>query len=275
MPRGVPKAGFRRTKNQLNGPVTVTKFMGGVSTPAPVAPVRPSEFSAIERFQFIEDFTNMIIDGEENSFVLTGSGGIGKTTKVTQTLLARGLTEDTPEQPTGDFISIKGFSTPRALYETLYFYKDKIIVLDDADQIFKDPLGANLLKAALDDKPRRVISWNSSRENDEIPARFTYTGRIIFISNLSISQFPQAIISRSQKVDVTLTVEEKVDIIAEVFKAVDAEEEYKADVLAFVRKYAAEANDLNIRSAVKLIPLRRRFGKKWERIAKYSFTVGA
>ena len=166
---------------------------------------------------------------------------------------------------------IRGFSTPKALYETLFEFKDKILILDDADQVFRDPLGSNLLKAALDDKKVRVINWNTSREDEDVPNRFTYTGKIIFISNLSITQFPQAIISRSQKVDLTLNVEEKIDIITEVFKHVEKPVKMKADVLAFVVKHAKKANDLNIRSAMNLFPIVEECGSNWERIAEYSF----
>jgi transcriptional regulator len=96
---------------------------------------------------------------------------------------------------------------------------------------------------------------------------------VIFISNKHISQFPQAIVSRSQKVDVTLTTDEIVEIIEHVFeKRDDISTEVKSDVLEFVKENASEATDLNIRSATALITLRNKFGaNKWKRIAKYSF----
>jgi hypothetical protein len=238
---------------------------------ADAEPVQKCEFSPAERFTFISKFVQLLHKGVINSFIVTGSGGIGKTTAVANTLADLGLREDTPDQPMGDYMVIRGFSTPRALYETLFTYKDKILVLDDADQVFKDPLGANLLKAALDDKKERIINWNSSREDFDVPPRFTYTGKIIFISNLSINNFPQAIVSRSQKVDMTLTNEEKVEVIAHVFDKIDRDKNVKTDVFNFVKQYAEEAKDLNIRSAVSLLTLRENFGNDWERIAKYSF----
>jgi Cdc6-like AAA superfamily ATPase len=230
------------------------------------------EFSVMERFGFIHKFVTLLSRGTINSFVLTGSGGIGKTTAVMETLSKLGYREDTPDQPAGDFIVIRGFSTPRALYETLFQFKDKVIVMDDADQVFRDPLGANLLKAALDDKKVRIVNWNTSREDSDIPSRFTYTGKIVFVSNLSISQFPQAIVSRSQKVDLTLNIEEKVEIIGEVFKKIKHNDKQKADVLEFVKENATKAKDLNIRSAVALLVLRENFGDDWKRIAEYSFS---
>ena len=159
-----------------------------------VAPVTKSEFTPMERFGFASKFVQLLHKGAINSFIFTGSGGIGKTTAVTNTLSELGLKEDTPEQPGGDFLTIKGFSTPRALYDTLYLYNGKILVLDDADQVFKDPLGANLIKAALDDKKERIITWNSSREDEEIPNRFVYKiGRAhVNSSHIRLSRMPSS-----------------------------------------------------------------------------------
>ena len=118
---------------------------------------------------------------------------------------------------------------------------------------------------------RSIITWNSSREDDEIPNRFVYTGRVIFVSNLSIDQFPQAIVSRSQKVDMTLTVDEKVEIIGDVFSKMPIADDVRKDVFEFVSEHATKAKDLNVRSAAALITLRENFGVNWKRIAKYSF----
>jgi hypothetical protein len=90
---------------------------------------------------------------------------------------------------------------------------------------------------------------------------------------LSIDNFPQALVSRSQKVDLTLTTDEKVEIIDHVFGQMDTDKKVRSDVMAFVRKYAHNAKDLNVRSATSLITLRENFGDDWEDIARYSFCV--
>lgn len=249
----------------------VLRKAGMASTAVEASQPAKCEFSPLERYEFIRKFVHLTARGIINSTVITGSGGIGKTTAVCKALAELGLKEDTPDQPTGDFIVIRGFSTPRALYDTLYQYKDRIVVLDDADGIFKDPTAANIIKAALDDKKTRVISWGTSREDGDTPSRFNYDGQMIFVSNLSINQFPQAIVSRSQKVDLTLTVDEKVEVIESVFNQVEATDKVKSEVMDFVKRYAHEAKDLNIRSATQLLVLRNEFGADWERIAKYSF----
>ena len=112
-----------------------------------------------------------------------------------------------------------------------------------------------------------MVGWKTCIVTKVVPRQIL----IVFISNLSITQFPQAIISRSQKVDLTLNTEEKVDIITEVFKHIEHPAKAKADVLEFVKEHAKKANDLNIRSAVSLLVLRENFGSDWKRIAEYSF----
>jgi len=257
-----------KRKNLKHLEYVLRKSIQAESVAVPV--VVKSEFTPMERFNFASQFVQLLHKGAINSFIMTGSGGIGKTTNVTNTLEKLGLREDKPEEP-GDYLVIRGFSTPRALYETLYLYNDKILVLDDADQVFKDPLGANLLKAALDDKKERIITWSSSREDEEVPNRFVYTGKVIFVSNLSINNFPQAIVSRSQKVDLTLTIDEKVEVIGDVFNKMNLQADIRKDVFEFVKKHAKDAKDLNVRSAASLITLRENFGDEWKRIAKYSF----
>jgi len=227
-------------------------------------------FSVPERFDFINQFVGLVSSGKINSFILVGSGGIGKSHSVTEALKTTGLTEETMDQ-WGDFLFIKGYSTPKFLYRTLFENNGKIIVFDDCDQAFKDPIAANILKAALDDKDERVITWGSESKDDELPSRFQFTGRVIFISNLSIHNFPQAIISRSAKVNLELTVQEKVERIVEIFKNIDADELHKKDVVSFIHRYADQASDLNIRSSLNLLRIRQNVNDNWERLALYQW----
>jgi len=224
------------------------------------------QFSVTERFGFINQFVTLVSLKKLNSFILTGSGGLGKTYSVIEGLKKSGKKEDK------DFVVIRGYSTAKALYRNLFENNGKVIIFDDADSVHKDAVGANILKAALGSEDRRMISWNSERaESDDLPSRFQFTGRVIFISNLSQDQFPQAIISRSMKVDLTLNTEEKVERIVEVFKSIKAEVTVKDEVLTFIKKYADEASDLNIRSALAVLKLRQDIGANWERLALYNF----
>jgi len=229
------------------------------------------KFSVTERFQFIDQFVTLVGNRKLNSFILTGSGGLGKTHAVIEGLKRKGLKEDTIMEE-GDFIFIRGYSTAKALYRTLWEQNGKVIIFDDADSVHKDPIGANILKAALGSEEKRVISWGAEfPESESLPNRFEFRGRVVFISNLSQEQFPQALLSRSMKVDLTLNTEEKLERIRQVFGSIDGEPDEKAEVLEFVDKYADVASDLNIRSCLNILKLKRDIGDNWERLALYNF----
>lgn len=230
-----------------------------------------SEFSVDERFTFISQFVGMIKRKVMNSMIITGDGGLGKTYTVINTLKQMGLKELGVGDYDGDFVVIKGYSTAKAMYRTLWENNGKIIIFDDADSVHKDPIGANILKGALDSEPKRVITWGAEFARDEeLPNRFEFTGQVIFISNLPLVKFPQALLSRSMKVDLTLTTDEKVERIAHVFNEVDADADDKNVVLEFIRKNASKFTDLNVRSALNVLKLRNDLGVDYERIALYT-----
>lgn len=255
----------------------VAKEFGVVTSGTVVFETPKSEFTVKERFEFVEEFTKLVAKGIIPSLVVTGSGGLGKSHTVTESLKAIGKKEDTIGSVDGDFLVIKGYTTPRGMYETLYDNNGKIIIYDDADDAFKDPIGANILKAALDSGDTRVISWGaSSAKDDPYPSRFEFTGKVIFISNLSISKFPQAILSRSMLADVTLNTEEKIERIEQVFSG-DKNKRFsnddKNEVIEFIRENASKFKDLNIRSAYNALKMKLALGDNWKRMALYSATL--
>lgn len=231
--------------------------------------VQKSEFSVSDRFTFISQFIQMIGHGDINSMVITGDPGIGKSYSVVHNLTDLGLEEIIMDND-GDFIVIKGFSTARALYETLWTYNNKIVIFDDADNIHKDPVASNLLKAALDSSPNRIMSWGAKiPDSEELPSRFQFTGRCIFISNMSINQFPQALLSRSFCVDLTLTIDEKLERIDTVLANYPGKTD---EVMSFLRDNSTKLKDVSIRSALAVLKLANSL-KDWERLALYTLTV--
>lgn len=234
-----------------------------------VEPVK-SDFSVTQRFDFISKFVKLISKNHINSLIVTGSPGIGKTHTVNEILQESGLIEDTIGE-TGDYIAIKGHSTAKALYRLLWENNGKVIIFDDADSAFKDPISANLLKGALDSIPKRVISWHAEfSESEELPNRFEFTGRVVFISNLSIKDFPQALISRSFCVDLSLNMDEKIERIEHIFSKIKADR--KTEVLDFIRSNKTKMKDLNVRMACNTLKLANSMDE-WEDIALYSMTL--
>lgn len=257
------------------------------------------KFTVSERFQFIERFTKGVANGVYPSLVVVGDPGVGKSYTVIETLKKQGLKEIITQddldlriknaesddeierliletwESAGDFIVIKGFSTPKMLYRLLWEYNGKIIVIDDADSAFKHPDAANVLKAALDSNEHRIITWGAEKRSadDELPMRFSFTGRVIFISNLPLASFPQAILSRSIHVDLTLSIEEKIERIEQIFA--NADSKAAKDVIEFIRKYAKTIKEISVRTAIMLMKIRtaEQDDHMFERMALYYVTA--
>ena len=120
----------RGRKNPSEAPVRkplVTK------TPAFIQKMDNKVFHVNERFEFLEKAVGMVASGVQPSVVISGAGGLGKTYTVKKTLLGFGLHDITgiPEKEVvrsdSDFIFIKGFSTAKNLYRSLYNNRNSVL----------------------------------------------------------------------------------------------------------------------------------------------------
>jgi hypothetical protein len=277
MPRGVPKAGYRRTKNQLNGPVTVTKFN---TEPAPAV---ESRFSINERFGFVSDMVTMLAIGDQASVIVTGPGGLGKSFTVTQALRQSGLQDVslTEDFEVGEAISknayrvVRGYSTAKGLYRALYENRNGVLVFDDTDSILRDPVSLNLLKAALDSYSRRIITYRADIRDDDLPQSFEFKGRVVFISNLSSSQIDQAILSRSMVVDLSMTTQQKVDRMRYLIDAPEFMPEFsramKLDALNLIDDVKDRVRELSLRSLIQCTKIRKSNPNgNWKQLAEFA-----
>jgi len=274
MPRGVPRAGFRKTKNQQNGPVTVTKFN---TEPAPVV---ESRFSINERFGFVSDMVTMLAKGDQASVIVTGPGGLGKSFTVTQSLRQAGMKDMSLAEigaPVGkkNYVVVKGYSTAKGLYRTLYENKDGVLVFDDTDSILRDPVSLNLLKAALDSYSRRIITYRADIRDEDLPQSFEFKGRVIFISNLSSSQIDQAILSRSMVVDLSMTTQQKVDRMRFLVDAPEFMPEFpramKLDALNLIDNVKDYVRELSLRSLIQCTKIRKANpNDNWKQLAEFA-----
>lgn len=248
-------------------------------------PTLSEKFNINERFGFVENLVEMIASGLTPSAVITGEGGLGKTYTVNKTLVASGLKDlsDAGALEIGStinrqntFTSVKGFSTAKGLYRTLYENKDSVIVFDDCDSILKDPVALNLLKSALDSYGKRIISWMAEAgfgREDDLPRSFEFKGRVIFISNLSQDKIDQAIRSRSMMVDLTMSEDQKIERM-EVISASDEflpefSAEYKKDALELIRSLKNDAKEISLRTLISVTKIRASGNKNWKGMAQY------
>lgn len=250
--------------------------------------VTVEKFGINQRFGFVEKIVGMVAQGVQPSAVITGQGGLGKTYTVMKTLQSSGLidyTELVSKLPVGSkvdmtkcFVQIKGYSTPKGLYRTLFENQNATIVFDDCDSILKDPVALNLLKGALDSYSKRIISWNAEGfgKDDELPRSFEFKGRIVFISNMDQDKIDQAIRSRSMMIDLTMTDDQKIDRMEHIAESDEFLPEYdaviKADALSLIREIKDECKEISLRTLISVAKIRAANPKDYKDLAVYVLT---
>lgn len=277
MPRGVPKAGFRMTKNRIaaGGAPVVSKTVQ--------APVAESRFTINQRFGFVSDMVMMLARGDQASVVVTGPGGLGKSFTVTKALSDIGMTDvslvddfvvGSTLNTKKSFRVIKGYSTPKGLYRTLYENREGVIVFDDCDSVLKDPVSLNLLKGALDSYSRRIISWRADMKDEELPTSFEFKGRVVFISNLASTQIDQAIITRSMAVDLSMTNDQKIERMRHLLDSGEFMPEFdkahKVDAMNLIDSLKDSVKELSLRTLIQVTKIRKSAGSNWRNLAEYT-----
>ena len=256
-----------------NGRVTRLPASVVGKVPEDVADPKLSFMTVVEKrdpkdmFDNLEKLTKMVGRGIQPSLVVTGGAGLGKTFLVKKTLADMGLEE------AKQFVHFKGRATAAGLFVTLYENCDKIIVLDDCDSVFKDADAVNLLKAALDSYDTRKISYISTKPlkdtyGDPVPRHFEFTGKIIFISNLSQATLDDAVKSRSFVSDITMTQEQMFLRIEQLMDDMESRipETAKQQALSIMKELHEKYSgvEINLRSFIKAID------RDWETFAPAS-----
>ena len=223
-----------------------------------------TEFTINQRFEFLGNLTQMVIGGVTPSLIIVGEGGLGKTHSVTQTIKANDVDEDC-------YIFLKGYSTARGLYNTLYDNNGKLIIFDDCDSVLEDKVAINILKSALDSYERRTISWMAKmNKSDEYPQQFDFTGRIIFISNKSKEKIDEAIRTRSLTVDLTMTPDDKIERMGSILGSILPEYsiEVKKQALEFLKTVKDDVS-LNMRMLIMVTKMASTYPDTWRGLASY------
>jgi len=241
-----------------------------------------TKFDINKRFGFVEQLVKMVSSGVQASAIITGQGGLGKTYTVQKTLEAAGYTDlsnladfqaGAVINKTKTYTMVKGYSTPKGLYRTLFELNNSVIVFDDCDDVLKDATALNLLKGALDSNGRRIISWRADFRDEDLPRSFEFTGRIIFISNLDQSRIDQAIRSRSMMIDLTMTDDQKIDRMAFIAKSPEFMPEFddscKTDALELIRELKDSAKEISLRTLMSVTKIRSAGEADWKGLAEY------
>ena len=267
----------------------------------PVVPEIPP-FSIKERFEFLEELIMLVIDGDAKSLVISGEGGVGKTHTVLKTMSNAGkinvntilpslddldiVPDDNEEEiedkilsqidkPKGDFIVVKGHSSPKALYRLMYENRDRTIIFDDCDSVLKDSDAISLFKSALDTYEDRWVSWyveKSFGQESDLPLSFKFKGNIIFISNMPLYKIDEAVKTRCFKVDLSMTKPQRIEHMRNVIHDVmpDVDTELKHESLNLLEEHMHVTEDINFRSLMNVITIRNSKSKNWKKLGVYA-----
>ena len=263
----------------------LASMVGDIEQAIVVATEKQNKYGINQRFEFVEKLVNMVASGVQPSAVITGEGGLGKTFTVTKTLEANGYKDisDLADFQVGTIINtrkcftmVKGYSTAKGLYRTLFENNKSIIVFDDCDAVLKDPVALNLLKGALDSYGKRIISWNADMRDDDLPRSFNFEGRVIFISNMDQDRIDQAIRSRSMMIDLSMSADQKIDRMEYIAKSdefmPEFEMQHKMDALQLIREVANDAKEISLRTLISVTKIRSS-NKDWKEMATYLLTA--
>ena len=282
----IAKVGTKTIKSYSKAYVErkVRALTGDMVEAVAVATEKSNRFSINTRFGFVEKLVTMVSAGVQPSAVITGEGGLGKTYTVTKTLESNGYKDisSLAEFEVGAVINtrkcftmVKGYSTAKGLYRTLFENNKSIIVFDDCDAVLKDPVALNLLKGALDSYGKRIISWNADMRDEDLPRSFEFTGRVIFISNMDQSRIDQAIRSRSMMIDLSMTLDQKIERMEHIALSAEFLPEYdkkiKTDALALIREIKDDCKEISLRTLIAVAKVRAS-NKDWKDLATYMLT---
>lgn len=238
-----------------------------------------------ERFGMLTEMTKAVKRGDVRAMIVSGPPGVGKSHGVEE-VLERYKTLETLGG-SKKYEVVKGAMSPIGLYCKLFNFadKDNVIVFDDCDSIFDEPLALNILKAALDSKKTRTINWNTDSfklRNEGVPDSFKFEGSAIFITNLKFDHVKskklrdhlEALESRCHYIDLTIdTDREKMLRIRQVISdgmldTYDLDDEVKEDIMDFVDINKKRLRELSLRTVLKVADLAKAFPSNWEAVAE-------
>jgi len=226
-------------------------------------------------------------DGTVRGLVVSGPPGIGKSfgviAKLKEANMFRTIRGDAPW-----YDEVSGAATPIALFKKLYNnrFPGFVTVFDDCDNILYDEISLNLLKAALDSKKTRNLSWlaeSRALRDEEIPDTFEYEGSVIFLTNTKFDQSRgkiadhlAAIVSRCHYMD--LSIDSQRDQLLRIKQIVREgmldEYDFKYNeeqmIVQYIEENSIYMRELSLRMVKKIADLVSSKPDRWERLVQES-----
>jgi hypothetical protein len=235
-----------------------------------------------ESFKILHSMAQAVANGEMRSLTVYGAGGVGKTFALEKVLNAA----KTKNNLKVNFVS--GIVTPVELFKILsdWRHEGNVTVLDDSDNVLFEENSITLLKAALDTKKHRRITYKSSSPAlADYGDTIDYYGSIVFITNYDfdayiaagrskITQNLEALMTRTNYFDLHLhTIRERrvwVDHVVsshDILVAEGCTKTQQTAALKYLKDNESKMRELSIRTALKLGSFIRSQGTNWMRFA--------
>lgn len=194
-----------------------------------------------KHFSKMKELIKMVARGYANSLILLSDGGLGKSYTVLQSLKEEGLKENE------NFVYLTTFSTSLELYNMLFVWKDKIVVLDDLEGILTERKSISILKSCLwSANGKRYVSYYSKTKLREAPSKFEFKGRIIFcINDIRSNKVIQSLVSRCLFYKLELSYSQKIEIM----RAIAEQEKIPIEIINYIQTISSPATqNLNFRT---------------------------
>jgi len=240
-----------------------------------------------ETFDILAEMTKSVAGGVVKGLVVSGPAGIGKSHTVETVLQEELNVMATMRGIKSMYECIHGAMSASVLYEKQWTFKDpcQVLVFDDCDGILYDEDALNILKAALDSRSTRRISWGTNSyvlDRKDIPNSFEYRGSIVFITNIDFTQVRsprianhlEAIVSRCHYMSLGInSLREKMIHIKSVVEKNDLfglhgfSNGESEEVMGYVIENASRLREVSLRSCLKVADLRKAMPDRWKKFA--------
>lgn len=202
-----------------------------------------------------------------NGVLITGEGGVGKSTIVTSILKKEGV----------DFVYLNSYSTALKLFINCYNNRTKTIVLDDIESILQDKKGVSILKSLLWGNGNRLVTYETTTKMD-IPTRYIFEGKIIILSNATLDDdiVMNSLKSRLICREISISFKEKVKLAGDIIKSnyPKLEDGDVEQIVAFIEEHTNKATkNLNFRTFIKVAEYYTSIPYSWRELAKEEFEV--
>ena len=251
---------------------------------------KETDSEAIERianrFAILDEMAEAVATSKVRAMIVSGPPGIGKSYGVEKALEKQNMFTDIA----GDkrkFEMVKGAMSAIGLYKKLYEFKDKgcVCCFDDCDAILYDDLALNLLKAALDTTPKRMLHWNTESrtlQNEGMPNHFEFNGGVIFITNVKFDNVKSkklqdhlaALQSRCHYLDLTIdSMRDRMLRIRQIcgigmLKKYAMPAGLQEELIQFIHDNKHKLREISLRMVLKIADLWKMAPNKWKVLAE-------